>query len=167
MKTLSLWLLMTLPAIAVGCSLWNESEVCQACRRPLHAQTSYQITFDNGDKEKLCCPRCGLHVQTGRDDVSAAHTTDYSTGNLIEAETALYVESSDVMLCCPLDKQRRDRSGGLYTLQWDRCMPSLVSFDDREAAERFRDEHGGVIKSFAELRSEPDFTNPLMPRAHP
>ncbi len=161
------WVFMVLLACVPACYLWEDAQLCQACRRPLHSETSYQVTLENGDVKKLCCPRCGLHFQTGRDDVAGARTTDYPTGKLIAADQAFYVENSSVMLCCSLDKLQRDRSGGQYGLRWDRCLPSLVSFEKREEAERFLQERGGALKTLAQVRDEPDFSKPLIPMAHP
>ncbi len=149
-------------ALTAGCALFEGHEVCQVCRRPLHSETFYRVTLEDGTVRQVCCPRCGLHFQAGRTDVASAQTTDYSSGELIAAEEAVYVENSSVMLCCKLDKLTRDRSGGRYELEWDRCLPSLVSFRERGDAVRFQQEHGGTLATFAALKKEPDFAQPLI-----
>ncbi len=157
------WLLLIVMAGTLcACGYLDHRDVCQACRRPLHEQTAYRITLDNGEVQTVCCPRCGLHVQSGRHDVVSAETSDYPSGRMIPASQAFYVENSSVMLCCSLDKLRRDRSGSQYALGWDRCLPSLVSFEALADARQFEQEHGGVVKTYEQLQSEPDFAQPMI-----
>jgi len=122
--------------------------LCQVCQRPLHAETFYQVRLKDGRTETVCCPRCGLRFQEGRDDVAATRVADFASGKLLEARDALYVEGSKQRLCCSPDVARRDPAGGQVVLTWDRCLPSLVAFEKREDAEEFRKREGGVLRTY-------------------
>ncbi len=125
--------------------------VCTICRRPVHKATFYSIVLEDESSVEVCCPRCGLHFQRGRRDVADAQVADFSTGERFPADEAHYVENSSVHLCCPTDRVQEDRSGTQYTLAWDRCLPSLVAFRDRDRAVEFSRQRGGLIKTYAQL----------------
>lgn len=143
--------------LGAGCSLFEGPTVCAVCSRPLHGETFYRIHLENGVQRDVCCPRCGLHFQAGRDDVVNAEVADFHSGRLLDARRAYYVESSAAMLCCRADKLERDRSGSQYSLQWDRCMPSLVAFESIDDAREFSRSAGGVVKTYDQLLVEPEF----------
>jgi hypothetical protein len=48
----------------------------------------------------------------------------------------------------------QDLSGDRYDVSWDRCLPSLIAFRSREAAEAFRSKFGGVVKLYRKLLEE-------------
>ncbi|MCI0694596.1 nitrous oxide reductase accessory protein NosL [candidate division KSB1 bacterium] len=77
--------------------------------------------------------------------------TDYATGKTIEAAQVFYVEGSNVHHCDP-QRMMRNETGGIYTMDWHRCDPSLVAFGSREAAAVFQTQHSGRIMSFAEAK---------------
>ncbi len=124
---------------------------CAICRRPMHKATSYSILLEDESSVEVCCPRCGLHFQQGRRDVADAQVADFSTGERVPADEAHYVENSSVHLCCPMDPIPKDRSGTQYPLAWDRCLPSLVAFRNRDQAVEFSRQRGGHIKTYAQL----------------
>lgn len=130
------------------------SPICDVCYRPLHTATYYEITFESGETQKTCCPRCGLRFQKGRNDIVSVETADFDSGKRLDAENAFFVENSDVHLCCGEQLVEKDRSGTQYELAWDRCLPSLVAFTTKEAAEAFLREHGGRVRTYAELQKE-------------
>ncbi len=126
---------------------------CEICHRPVHEATAYEIHLEDGTCEKACCPRCGLRFQKGRTDVASAEVTDFDTGQRLDANHAFFVEGSSVNLCHSKTLET-DRSGVQYQLTWDRCMPSLIAFKDRESVESFRRDYGGVIKTYEEILEE-------------
>ncbi|MFQ5929356.1 MAG: hypothetical protein ACE5MK_06630 [Acidobacteriota bacterium] len=129
----------------------SQPAVCEVCQRPMHQATFYRIHLRAGEIEDVCCPRCGLHFQQGRDDIVSTEVGDFATGERFEASQAYYVENSSVHLCCSQDFVQKDRSGRQYSLAWDRCLPSLVAFRSREDAEEFQRQNGGVIKTYDAL----------------
>ena len=128
-------------------------EECGVCHRSLHEATSYQIHLEDGSLQKTCCPRCGLRFQEGRADVASAEVADFDTGERVDARGAFFVEGSSVNLCHK-KMVEEDRSGVQYQLAWDRCMPGLIAFKDRESAESFRQDYGGELKSYEEILKE-------------
>ena len=48
----------------------------------------------------------------------------------------------------------KDQAGMEYERTWDRCLPSVIAFASRDAAVRFRAEHGGELRTHAEILSE-------------
>ncbi len=46
----------------------------------------------------------------------------------------------------------RNETGGVYTMNWHRCDPSLVAFGSREVAADFQTQHGGRVMSFDEAK---------------
>lgn len=129
----------------------QEREVCQICRRPMHDATSYFVTLGNDHEVELCCPRCGLRFQTGRNDVAETEVADYPSGQRIAASEAFYVVGSSVHPCCSEADILKDRSGIEYERTWDRCLPSVIAFRSEEDAGNFRDRHGGRILNYGEF----------------
>ena len=128
--------------------------VCDLCGRPLHQETLHRIHLRDGEVKQACCPRCGLHYQQGRDDIMAVEVADFRTSELLDATQAFYVEDSLVNMCYLDELLLRDAEGMRPTLAWDRCLPGLLSFQSREAAEEFRRDKGGVIKTYDQLLEE-------------
>ncbi len=131
----------------------NSDAVCEMCYRPVQQGTAYRVQLEDGTSHESCCPRCGLRFQAGRADVASAEVTDFDTGERFDARRALYVENSSVNLCHERMVEE-DRSGNQYQLTWDRCLPSLIAFKDREAAEAFRQDYGGVIRTYEDILKE-------------
>lgn len=129
------------------------NDLCDVCYRPRHEETFYRIHLDSGESVEVCCPRCGLRFQEGRNDVVRAEVTDFVTKEHLDAADAFYVENSPVHFCSHAAIQE-DRSGTQYQVAWDRCLPSLIAFSTRDAARAFQAEHGGVIKTYEELLVE-------------
>jgi hypothetical protein len=132
---------------------YGSSSVCDVCHRPLQSETYYRIHMADGTAMNVCCPRCGLRFQHGRTDVASTEVTDFASKKLFPADEAFYVEGSPVHFCshAPMEE---DRSGTQYEVAWDRCLPSLIAFESRDAAVEFERENGGVVKTYAELLEE-------------
>jgi len=142
---------------AIGYFVYHEltsTQLCEFCHRPFRPAMYCEITLEDGSSEKTCCPRCVLQFQKGRSDVASVEAADFDTGKRIDAAKAYYVENSDVQLCCSNKRVERDRMGTLYMLVWDRCLPSLVAFEDLAGAEAFLRDHSGQIRTYAELLEE-------------
>jgi len=125
---------------------------CKLCAEEIHEGMGYMIVQSDGGKIKTCCPTCGLHLQVhDPEKVASAYATDYATGKTIEAAQAFYVEGSDVHHCDP-QRMMRNETGGIYTMDWHRCDPSLVAFGSLQAAAVFQTQHGGHIMGFDEAK---------------
>lgn len=134
----------------------NEDPVCQVCGRPIHQGTAYQILLQDGEGLNLCCPRCGLRFQETAGPVAEVWAADFETGEQIPAARAVYVENSSLQLCCA---DLSPQGGhvpvrGLPARDWDRCLPSLVAFKNRERAAQFGNRFGGVLKTYDQLLAE-------------
>ena len=84
-------------------------------------------------------------------EVQEAWIGDVASGEFLPAEQAVYVENPSVSQCCSMELPREDGSGRPYTLAWDRCLPGLAAFKDRNSALEFQRSQGGTIKSYQEL----------------
>jgi hypothetical protein len=86
--------------------------------------------------------------------VASAAVRDFDTAGRLDAASAAYVEGSDVSPCTSnTGDQPRDERGCCLKPVYDRCLPSLIAFGSRERAEAFARDHGGVVKTFPELRT--------------
>jgi len=124
--------------------------VCAVCQRPLHQAQVFVVVSQEGREQRACCPRCGLRfvIESGARPFQA---TDFSTGKLMSAETAYYLEGSDIMECCSSPTLRSD-SGMICEMHYDRCMPSLVTFARLDDARSYQQEHAGRVIDLAEAR---------------
>ncbi len=132
----------------------NQPGVCDLCGRPLHQETLYRIHLRDGEVKQVCCPRCGLHFQQGRDDIVFVEVADFLTSELLDVRLATYIEDSSINMCYLDEPVHRNLEGTESTLVWDRCMPGLLAFQSRQDAEEFRREKGGVLKTYQQLLEE-------------
>lgn len=147
------FLIVSCLASVTGYYLFHHQEpVCSVCKRVMHKVTTYRISLGRGEVIEVCCPRCGLYLQQVQDDIVKKEVADFSSGALLDAEKAYYVEGSSVHLCCSDEAVQKDRSGMRYERTWDRCLPSLIAFRTEEDAERFVQQHGGAVKVYSELK---------------
>lgn len=135
----------------------RDKDVCAVCQRPECRAMVFSIHLEDGKTVRTCCPRCGLHyIETAHPKVASLTARDFQTARSIDATTAIYVDGSDVTPCMPMGGQApKDDYGGSPKPVYDRCTPSLIAFASREDARRFADEHGGMLRTFAEVRSQP------------
>lgn len=126
---------------------------CNLCAEEIHEGMGFTIVKSGGGKIKTCCPTCGLHLLVHDAEMTIfAYATDYASGKTIEAARAFYVEGSDAHHCDP-QRVMRNETGGVYTMDWHRCDPSLVAFGSHEAAAAFQTRHGGRVVSFEEAKA--------------
>lgn len=135
--------------VLVSCG--QRREVCAVCQRDECAGFAFHVMLDNGRAVETCCPRCGLHyVQSEKQHVRSMSATDFQSGKLIDATRAFYLSGSGLSHCSG-QETRRDAYGCCYYKGFDRCLPSLVAFETREAAEASEKQHGGEIVAFGQL----------------
>ncbi len=138
-----------------GYYVYDQQEpICDISHRPIHQATAYSITFESGEVVEACCARCGLHYQEEGTGVVAVEVADFTSGEMIDAYEAVYVEDSSLNLCLSEDVRHRDATGGQYELAYDRCMPSLIGFRTRKDAITFVHANGGAIRSYDQLLDE-------------
>ena len=125
--------------------------VCFVCQRPLHPSQTFVVLSQGGRARQACCPRCGLRFVI-ESNGTPSQATDFSNGKFIAAETAFYLEGSDLMQCCGGTTMRAD-SGMICEAHYDRCLPSLVAFANLSHARAYRQEHGGRLLDLAEART--------------
>jgi hypothetical protein len=126
-------------------------KVCAVCQRPLHPAQVFLVISQKEGERRACCPRCGLRFVI-ESHGKPSQATDLSSGQLIDAETAIYLEGSDLMQCCASTTMRTD-SGMICEMHYDRCMPSLVAFANLQSARTYQQEHGGRLIDLAEART--------------
>jgi hypothetical protein len=137
---------------AISRAVWERAPLCSVCRRLIHPGHEFVLRLSTGEHERTCCPRCGLHFrERASERVVAAWATDFVSGRRIEAERAVYVEGSDVMLCCRPTPLRE--LGVVYERLWDRCLPSLIAFARDDEARAFQARYGGRVLTYAESRA--------------
>ena len=109
------------------------SKDCVQCGQESNARVSFRIEDKDGLTATACCAHCGLMALAKRRNVSSAMTTDFIHGTLLNARQAWYVLGSQVSLC---------------------CSPSVLSFLQRETAERFSRGFGGDVIDFASAQTK-------------
>jgi len=111
----------------------SPSKRCIQCGQEGNSRVSFLIEDKDGLTMVACCAHCGLMALAKRSDISSAMTTDFINGTLLNARQAWYVLGSEVNLC---------------------CSPSVLSFLQRETAERFSQGFGGDVVDFARAQTK-------------
>lgn len=142
-------LVLGLAVAAASTACRRSQPLCDFCRMPVPAQTAATVTVA-GVRHQVCDPRCALthQSQTGA-PTTLVGVTDFDTGQPLAPEQAVFLSGSDTTPDVGRESPR-DPADPMYR-EWHRCLPSVLAFADREAAERFRARHGGVIQTLAEL----------------
>ncbi len=149
--------LITLAAIGViaAIGLWAfrsvtrpAPDLCRVCGRGLHGGVTYRLQMRSGH-EDACCPRCGMHYQISHPGVvEKALATDLSSGQLIPAESAYYVEGGDIEYCTRHSTPVAHEPQSVAVREFDRCLPSLVAFRTESEAAAYQKQHGGQVLSY-------------------
>ncbi len=109
---------------------------------------NYRLETAHGS-EGACCPRCGMHEQVDRPGlVKRAWATDLDSRELIPAEVAYCVEGSDTGYCTMGEMPVQREPQGVSVLTHDRCLPALLAFRTRSAAEAFQARHSGRVLDY-------------------
>jgi hypothetical protein len=132
--------------------------LCQVCGRNIPKETAYRLDTSDGPI-KACCPSCAMHYTLHNPDaVRKSWATDFNSGQRIPASSAYYDEGGDVQYCTARHPPVERGSEGVAMRVYDRCLPTLVAFETRDAAEVYRKQHGGRVLSYDEslmtLRAE-------------
>jgi len=151
--TRCLLLAVTLAALPAACS--RQARFCEQCGRAECRNLSFDIRLEGGTVVQTCCPRCALHyLARPHPPVASLAVRDFDSAGRIDATRALYVEGSDVAPCtATAGSPPQDDRGCCMKTVYDRCLPSLLAFRSRLEAERFAREHGGTIRTFADLEA--------------
>lgn len=162
LATLAALIAVSLTALSCG----RTRDECPLCQRGECANLAFTIERTNGAAVRTCCPRCGLHAlrpagsgagsgaaSVRWDDVRSLSVADFDTAQSLRAESALYVEGSDVTPCSMHVQAPRDERGCCLAPVYDRCLPSVLAFRTRERAEAFAKDNGGIVRSFEELKA--------------
>jgi hypothetical protein len=97
----------------------------------LYEATRHVVVYEDGSQVETCSLACAAKLYKGSDKkITKLMAADYLTHDLIEAQTAFYLEGSDV-------------SGVMsYT--------SRIAFKTKDDALKFQKKHGGTIIPFQE-----------------
>jgi len=150
----STWILIvTLFAVPLLSTCSPGEAQCAQCGRMECRNMAFTVHLQGGKQVETCCARCGLHyLQSERPAVESLTARDFDGAGEIDATRAFYVDGSDVTPCLAAGKPPlRDASGCCADPVYDRCLPSLIAFRSKQAAEAFAREHGGAVRAFAEI----------------
>jgi len=110
-------------------------------------------TESNGEIE-ACCPQCAIHYEEEENDKVLEMTiTDYYSGMMVDSEDAFYVKGGDLSPCCKVDV-KRSQSGESFQKAYDRCLPTVISFENRKNALKYLKKHGGIISTFSMISKQ-------------
>lgn len=100
---------------------------CLVCFRPATQHLIYSLAMESGEQKQACCAHCGVSAHIlHRDRVVMALTADYLTGRQHSAQNSTFLMGSVATPC---------------------CHPSMLTFENREMAERFQAGFGGTLGS--------------------
>lgn len=143
-------------ALLTGWHVLNRApETCPFSGRGIHADTRALVRIGWRNYE-TCCVRCGITEarQTGK-TLRILEIADFETGKLLIAEKAWYVEGSALNPCTTETPKAESIDRQTVCLRgFDRCSPSVLGFSSEEHARAFIAQHGGVLKSLADLQKE-------------
>ena len=146
---------LLLAAVLLTPSCMRSEANCSQCGRMECRNMVFTVHLADGEKREMCCPRCGLHyIAAEHPKVASLSVRDFDSARTVDASSAIYVDGSDVTPCTEMEKvPPRDERGCCLKTVYDRCSPSLIPFASRDAAERFARDHGGIVKTFDEVRA--------------
>jgi hypothetical protein len=103
---------------------------------------------------EVCCLSCALNYgrQTSK-AVTILSVTDHDSGKPLDPDRATFVVGSEVSPCTH-DAEQMRLEGETLPVHWDRCLPSILAFASREAADAFHARYGGRVRSLQELRQQ-------------
>lgn len=142
------FLFLFLPPVRAG------GLICQVCQRKIHPAVSFVLELQDGSRIKTCCPGCAIYHQIhAKLKVKATFATDYISGKALKVEEAIFVENSDLNFCSHPAMLLTEPNIPLAKV-WDRCLPSLVAFENPDDARQFQEKHGGWLLSYEETVRE-------------
>lgn len=127
--------------------------VCGFCHRPI--QPNLGVVAEVGGRERhVCCARCA--ITESRQESKALRlisVTDYISGKQIAPAKAWYVEDSRA-IACSHDMAMMDETKHAQQISFDRCSPGTFAFAQREDAQAFVANNGGVVRRLEEMLGE-------------
>ena len=133
---------------------------CAVCQRPIDPHWAFKAVLEKGKTIETCCCRCGFrYVMTSHQPVRAMWARDFVTGQWLPAQDAVYVSGSGLAHCGPTGVEMHG-AGCCSIKAFDRCLPSLVAFKDRDQARKFQREHGGRLLTQAQVFANDEVINP-------
>jgi hypothetical protein len=152
----ALLLILACVTLLTGCerarSWLSGGDYCVLSERRIHPGMAVRVEVDDGPSGQACCLRCAITYsrQTGK-TVWVDWVTDHASGRETPPDRAVYVVGSDVAPCAAKREVATASRRELLTEMWDRCRTSTIAFADPADARAFHAEHGGVIRTFAEV----------------
>ncbi|MFI5365839.1 MAG: hypothetical protein ACHQ4J_09455 [Candidatus Binatia bacterium] len=161
MKNRSMWLVVVLLALAVTVGIaaprvhrWLTAPpagVCPICLRHEHKESMVRFQAQGEAPSDACCLSCALtYGRQTHKPVTILKVTDHGSGAPIDPKEAVFVVGSNVSPCTHSTVERGPEKES-YNVQWDRCLPSILAFSSAEAADAFRTQHGGHLRTLDEL----------------
>ena len=173
MKTRGVWLIgaVLLAVVAAGLAtprLWRwwtapPAGHCPYCLRHEHKESVVKFQAGGARVTEACCLSCALNYgRQTRKSVTIVSVTDHESGKPIDPDTAVFVVGSDVSPCTHLHETMQvGPQREAFPVRWDRCMPNILAFGSPQAAQAFRSEHGGRLRSLQELKRQVASAEPL------
>lgn len=109
------------------------SRQCLMCGREIGARTAMTLVHEGGTQSQACCPHCGLMLVSEHSDVTAALAQDFIGGQMVNIRSVTFVVAPDITVC---------------------CVPTVLCFEERNDAERFRQGFGGMLMTWVEAQDE-------------
>ncbi len=126
---------------------------CGICAR--HINPKSRVVAEVGGKRRVvCCAHCAItEGRQERQPVRLIEVTDYNTGAPLDPAHAWYVDGSRVV-ACEHDMTKMDEMKHAEPMAFDRCSPGTFAFRDRQSADAFVAQNGGVVRSLGELMED-------------
>jgi len=152
-------ILMACALFVSGCDRiesWLHPNRCALSGRLIHPGMGAVVQVEGKDAPvKACCLRCAINYarETGK-KLRVLSVTDYVSRKPTSPGTAVYLSGSGITPCAGprVDAPATRRESSMQV--WDRCMPSLIAFADREDARLAQEEEGGILQTFEELTKD-------------
>lgn len=109
----------------------NNDQLCTFCHQATNSKLAYRLILKDNVNEVTCCAHCGLlrHRQLA-DQVEQAICHDFLKQTVISAKLAWYVFDTSLDIGC--------------------CQPQVLTFEEREHANKFVKGFNGSIYPFSE-----------------
>ncbi len=127
---------------------------CPICHRHEHMESLVKFRAEGERVTDACCLSCALNYgrQTSK-AVTIISVTDHENGKPLDPDKATFVVGSDASPCTHAMEQLRTVEEAI-PVRWDRCLPSILAFASRAAADAFRAQHGGALRGIEELKQQ-------------
>ena len=146
--------------------LWRWAEgpragYCPICLRQERKESMVKFQAEGERVTQACCLSCALtYGRQAYKKVTILSVNDHNTGKELAPEHAAFVVGSDVSPCAHtmvhMGAEKQE-----YPVRWDRCLPSILAFSSPAAAEAFRAQHGGRVRTLQELLQKAASDDPI------